>query len=207
MKDIDINDLDLSAIGSWPMAVKAGVIAVLCIGVLALGYFLHIKDMQTKLEQTRNKEVSLKADFEKKQAKAASLDAYKKQMEEMKVSFGTMLRQLPSKTEVEDLLIDISQTGLASGIEFDLFQPAKEKFIEFYAELPISIKMRGTYHEFGDFISGVAALPRIVTLHNIKITTAKGSDELSMSLTAKTYRYLDEQEIASSSKKRKKKRR
>ena len=104
-------------------------------------------------------------------------------------------------------MIDISQTGLASGIEFDLFKPAKEKFIEFYAELPISIKMRGSYHEFGDFISGVAALPRIVTLHNISIKREKGSDELSMDVTAKTYRYLDEQEIASASKKRKKKRR
>ena len=207
MKDIDLNDLDLSSIGSWPMAVKAGVIVFICIGVLVLGYFLDIKDMQTKLDTTRNKEVSLKKTYEKKQAKAANLDAYKKQMKEMEASFGTMLRQLPSKTEVEDLLIDISQTGLASGIEFDLFKPAKEKFIEFYAELPISIKMRGTYHEFGDFVSGVAALPRIVTLHNIQITRKQNSDELTMDLTAKTYRYLDEQEIASASKKRKKRRR
>ena len=206
MKDIDINDLDFSAIGSWPMAVKAGVIVVICIGVLVLGYFLNIKDMQEKLEQTRQKEVSLKSDFELKQAKAANLDAYKKQMKEMEVSFGTMLRQLPSKTEVEDLLIDISQTGLASGIEFDLFKPDSEKFIEFYAELPISIKMRGTYHEFGDFISGVAALPRIVTLHNIRIARAKGADELSMSVTAKTYRYLDEHEMAANSRKSKKRR-
>ncbi|MEJ2143182.1 MAG: type 4a pilus biogenesis protein PilO, partial [Gammaproteobacteria bacterium] len=131
--------------------------------MLALGYFLDIKDMQVKLEGTQRQEIRLKKDFEKKQAKAANLDAYKKQMKEMEASFGTMLRQLPSKTEVEDLLVDISQTGLASGIEFDLFKPGSEKFIEFYAELPISIKMRGTYHEFGDFVSGVAALPRIVT--------------------------------------------
>ena len=206
MKDIDLSDLDLGSIGSWPLAVKAGVIVVICIAVLAAGYFLDIKDMQTKLEKTRKQEITLKADFEKKQAKAANLDAYKKQMKEMEASFGTMLRQLPSKTEVEDLLIDISQTGLASGIEFDLFKPGTEKFIEFYAELPISIVMRGTYHEFGDFISGVAALPRIVTLHNINISSAKGSDELKMSVTAKTYRYLDEQEISARSSKKKKKR-
>jgi type IV pilus assembly protein PilO len=208
MKDIDINNLDLSNIGSWPIAVKAGVILAVCIAVLALGYFLDIKDMQVKLEGTQRQEIRLKKDFEKKQAKAANLDAYKKQMKEMEASFGTMLRQLPSKTEVEDLLVDISQTGLASGIEFDLFKPGSERFIEFYAELPISIKMRGTYHEFGDFVSGVAALPRIVTLHNIQISRTKGSEDLAMSVTAKTYRYLDEQEMAArSSKKRKKKRR
>lgn len=207
MKDIDLSELDLGSIGSWPTAVKAGVIIVLCIAVLALGYFLHIKDMQHKLENTQQEEVRLKSDFEIKQAKAANLDAYKKQMKEMEASFGTMLRQLPSKTEVEDLLVDISQTGLASGIEFDLFKPGSERFIEFYAELPITIKMRGSYHEFGDFVSGVAALPRIVTLHNINIVRTGNSDELVMDVTAKTYRYLDEQEIAAENKKRKPKRR
>ena len=207
MKDFDLNDLDINTIGSWPMAAKAAVIAVVCIIVLVLGYFLDIKDQQKKLTLTQQRETSLKADYEKKQAKAANLDAYKKQMKEMEESFGTMLRQLPSKTEVEDLLVDISQTGLASGIEFELFKPAPERFIEFYAELPISIKMKGTYHEFGDFISGVAALPRIVTLHNISIDTKdKNPENLIMSLTAKTYRYLDENEIAAeSAKKRKKK--
>lgn len=206
MKEFDLNDLDLSTIGSWPLAAKAVVIAVICIIVLTLGYFLDIKDQQTALEFTRRNEVSLKADFEKKQATAANLDAYKKQMKEMQESFGAMLRQLPSKTEVEDLLVDISQTGLASGIEFELFKPAQERFIEFYAELPISIKMKGTYHEFGDFISGVAALPRIVTLHNIDISKGKKEDgDLVMSVTAKTYRYLDENEIAAESAKNRKK--
>lgn len=208
MKDFDLNNLDLSNIGAWPMAAKAAVIFVVCIIVLVLGYFLDVKKQQQVLEQTRRQEVTLKADFEKKQATAANLDAYKKQMKEMKESFGTMLRQLPSKTEVEDLLVDISQTGLASGIKFDLFKPAQESFIEFYAELPISIKVTGTYHQFGDFISGVAALPRIVTLHNISIDGGEG-DNLKMSVTAKTYRYLDENEIAAqaASKRKQRKRR
>ena len=205
MKEFDLNDLDLSAIGAWPMAAKAAVIIIICAIVLALGYFFDIQNQQKSLAKIEKEEIKLKKSFEKKQATAANLDAYKKQMLEMKESFGTMLRQLPSKTEVEDLLIDISQTGLASGIEFELFKPGKEKFIEFYAEQPISIQVKGDYHEFGDFISGVAALPRIVTLHNISISPKKKSKELAMSITAKTYRYLDESEIPK--KKKRKKRR
>ena len=129
-------------------------------------------------------------------------------MVEMEDSFGAMIRQLPSKTEVEDLLVDISQTGLASGIEFLLFKPLKEKHIEFYAELPITLKMTGDYHQFGEFASGIAALPRIVTLENISINSAKGkSGQLTMDVTAKTYRYLDENEVSGKRKKRKKKKR
>lgn len=204
MKDFNLNDLDVSTIGAWPIAAKAIVIVVICAIVLTLGYFFDIQAQQETLAARQQEEIKLKKSFESKQARAANLDAYKKQMQEMKESFGAMLRQLPSKTEVEDLLIDISQTGLASGIEFELFKPGAEKFIEFYAEQPISIKVKGTYHEFGDFISGVAALPRIVTLHNISISPKSQSTELSMNITAKTYRYLDESEIASTSKKRKK---
>jgi len=199
MKDIDLSSLDLSNIGTWPMAVKAALIAVVCIIVLALGYFLDTQKQLDNLERNRVEETTLKKDFESKQAKAANLDAYKKQMEEMKQSFGAMLRQLPSKTEVEDLLVDISQTGLASGIEFQLFKPEAERQIDFYAELPIKMQMTGTYHEFGRFVSGIAALPRIVTLHNISINTDK-SGKLSMDLEAKTYRYLDEAEIAATRK-------
>ena len=206
MKDFDINELDLSAIGSWPVAVKAAVVVVICIIVLVLGYFLDIQGQLDKLERQRNQEVTLKQTFEKKQAKAVNLDAYKQQMKEMEESFGAMLRQLPSKTEVEDLLVDISQTGLASGIEFQLFKPEKEKQIDFYAELPITIKMTGDYHKFGDFVSGIAALPRIVTLHNISIAGGK-SDKLSMDVVAKTYRYLDEDEMAAARKKKQKKKR
>ncbi len=199
MKDIDLSNLDLSNVGAWPMPVKAALIAVVCIIVLALGYFLDTQKQLDTLERNRNEETTLKKDFEAKQAKAANLDAYKKQMEEMQQSFGAMLRQLPSKTEVEDLLVDISQTGLASGIEFQLFKPEAERQIDFYAELPITMKMTGTYHEFGRFVSGIAALPRIVTLHNITIRGDK-SGGLTMDVQAKTYRYLDEAEIAAARK-------
>ena len=199
MKDIDLSSLDLSSVGAWPMPIKAALIAVVCIIVLALGYFLDTQKQLDTLERNRTEENTLKKDFESKQAKAANLDAYKKQMEEMKQSFGAMLRQLPSKTEVEDLLVDISQTGLASGIEFQLFKPEAELKIDFYAELPIKMKMSGTYHEFGRFVSGIAALPRIVTLHNISINEDK-SGSLTMDVQAKTYRYLDEAEIAATRK-------
>jgi len=203
MADIDLNDLDFSNIGSWPILVKGILIAIVAIGVLTLGYFLDIQAQQENLDRITVEENRLKEDFEFKQAKAANLDAYKAQMVEMEDSFGAMIRQLPSKTEVEDLLIDISQTGLASGIEFQLFKPLAEKHIEFYAELPITLKMTGTYHQFGEFVSGIAALPRIVTLENISITGAKGKDDnLTMDVTAKTYRYLDESEVSSKRKKR-----
>jgi len=202
MKDIDLSNLDLSSIGAWPMPVKAALIAVVCIIVLALGYFLDTQKQLDMLERNRTEETTLKKDFETKQAKAANLDAYKKQMAEMQQSFGAMLRQLPSKTEVEALLVDISQTGLASGIEFQLFKPEAERQIDFYAELPIKMNMTGTYHEFGRFVSGIAALPRIVTLHNISIGTGK-EGKLTMDLEAKTYRYLDEAEIAAARKQKK----
>lgn len=207
MADIDLNNLDFSNIGSWPVAIKGVLIAVVAVGVLALGYFVDIQAQQENLDRITNEEKRLKEDFEFKQAKAANLDAYKAQMVEMEDSFGAMIRQLPSKTEVEDLLVDISQTGLASGIDFQLFKPLAEKHIEFYAELPITLKMTGTYHQFGEFVSGIAALPRIVTLENISIAGGKGKkDSLTMDVTAKTYRYLDESEVSGKRKKRKKRR-
>ena len=209
MADIDLNNLDLSNIGSWPVAVKAVLVIVVAVGVLVAGYFLDIQSQQETLNTVTSEETRLKDDFEVKQAKAANLDAYKAQMKEMEDSFGAMIRQLPSKTEVEDLLVDISQTGLASGIELQLFKPLAENHIEFYAELPISLKMTGTFHQFGEFVSGIAALPRIVTLENISITKAKGSkgnsNLLSMTATAKTYRYLDESEVSGKKKKKKRK--
>ncbi len=210
MADIDLNNLDFSNVGSWPIAIKGVLIAIVAVAVLTLGYFVDIQTQQDDLDRITSKEKRLKEDFEFKQAKAANLDDYKAQMVEMKDSFGAMIRQLPSKTEVEDLLIDISQTGLASGIEFLLFKPLAEKHIEFYAELPITLKMTGTYHQFGEFVSGIAALPRIVTLENISITSRKGKgnkkDTLTMNVTAKTYRYLDESEVSGKRKKRKKRR-
>lgn len=208
MKDIniDFNNLDINNIGAWPTPVKAIIIILICTAALAAGYFLDVKKQQDSLERAERQEITLKADFETKQAKATNLEAYRQQMKEMEESFGTMLRQLPSKTEVEHLLVDISQTGLASGIEFKLFKPQKENFTEFYAELPIQISMTGTYHQFGSFVSGVAALPRIVTLHDIKITGGKTKDSsLTMDLTAKTYRYLDDNEVTQLRRKDKKK--
>jgi type IV pilus assembly protein PilO len=196
VKDINLNDLDFSNIGKWPTALKVALIIIVCAAVAVAGFFLDVKKQSAKLQRAEREEITLKQEFENKQAKAVNLDAYKQQLKDIEESFGAMLRQLPSKTEVEGLLVDISQTGLASGIEFQLFKPEGERYIDFYAELPIKMKMTGTYHEFGNFVSGVAALPRIVTLHDISITKDGKSDRLTMEVTAKTYRYLDEAEIA-----------
>lgn len=198
LSEIDLNDLDFSNIANWPLAARAFVIVLIAVAVIGLGYWFDIKDQQLRLEQAEKKEGELKSDFESKARKAANLEAYEQQLEEMRQSFGTMLRQLPNKTEVADLLVDVSQSGLASGLEFDLFKPQGESPREFYAELPISIKVRGSYHEFGNFVSSVAALPRIVTLHDVAISAPDkdANGELTMELTAKTYRYLDESEEA-----------
>jgi len=194
--NFDLNDLDLSNIARWPAAARVVVILFIMGGVIFLGYWFHVKDQVAVLQQAEQKEADLKVIFEKKAQQAANLEAYEQQLAEMRESFGAMLRQLPNKTEVADLLVDVSQTGLASGLEFELFKPGAEIPQEFYAVLPISIRVIGTYHEFGDFVSGVAALPRIVTLHNISIKKrGKGDDGiLVMNMTAKTYRYLEESE-------------
>ena len=204
MKEININDLDLSNIGAWPTAVKVALIIVAAVGVAVGGFFLFVQGQIETLERVEKTEFTLKVDFETKQAKAVNLEAYKQQLTEIEESFGAMLRQLPSKTEVEGLLVDISQTGLASGIEFQLFKPQGEQFIEFYAELPIKMVMTGDYHEFGNFVSGVAALPRIVTLHDISIKDDSKTHQLTMQVTAKTYRYLDDTEIQKQKKTKKK---
>jgi type IV pilus assembly protein PilO len=193
----DLNELDLNNIGVWPTPVKAVAVVLAAILVIVAGYYLVIEDQLNNLDTVQAKELELRSEFETKQAKASNLDAYRQQLEEMKQSFGTMLRQLPDKTEVAELLVDVSQTGLASGLEFELFKPQEEVPKEFYAELPIQIIVNGKYHEFGNFISGLAALPRIVTIHDIKIKRGdsdKGNAELVLEATAKTYRYLDEEE-------------
>lgn len=197
-----LQGLELSDIGNWPNFAKVGAVVILCGAVLGLGYWFDTRIQFEELEGIEKKERELKADFEAKQHKAANLEVYREQMDEMKRSFGTMLRQLPSKTEIAELLVDISQTGLSNGLEFELFKPDAEKPAEFYAELPIKVKVTGDYHQFGSFVSGVAQLPRIVTLHDINITPAAKADprsgkpnsgeKLVMELTAKTYRYLEE---------------
>jgi type IV pilus assembly protein PilO len=196
--NMDLNELDLTNVARWPAAARAVVILFLMGGVVFLGYWFHVKDQLVDLASVEEKEVGLKVIFETKAKQAVNLEAYEKQLEEMRESFGAMLRQLPNKTEVADLLVDVSQTGLASGLEFRLFQPRAEIPREFYAELPISIQVIGNYHEFGEFISGVAALPRIVTAHDVSIVKSGTGENnlLKMVLTAKTYRYLDEEEAA-----------
>jgi type IV pilus assembly protein PilO len=192
-----LNELDLSNLGEWPNPIKAVVILIACIGVAVAVYYLDTESQLTRLDQERRTETELRQTFETKQRKAANLEAYRQQLEEMKESFGAMLRQLPDKTEVAGLLVDVSQTGLAAGLEFQLFQPQGELSKEFYAELPIDVRVTGRYHDFGRFISGLAALPRIVTIHDVKIGSTAGETgaegaKLALQATVKTYRYLDE---------------
>lgn len=192
--EFSLSDLDFNESGEWPVVVKAIAILLLCVAIWGAGYYFVIKDMQAELENLEQQEVQLKKSFESKQAKAVNLDAYKEQMEEMKVAFASMLQQLPRKSDVADLLIDISRTGLINGLEFELFKPESERPVDFYAELPISMKVTGSYHQFGEFVSGVAALSRIVTLHDLQMGPLnKDSGKMTMSITAKTYRYFDEQ--------------
>jgi len=190
-----LNELDINEPGEWPQLIKIVAIALFCIVVLIAGYYMVIENKQVELAGLEQKEQDLKIDFEKKQARAVNLDAYKEQMNEMRVVFKSMLQQLPRKSEVADLLIDISRTGLVNGLEFELFKPESERPVDFYAELPISMKVTGNYHQFGEFVSAVAALPRIVTLHNLTMSPlSESSGNMTMNITAKTYRYFDEEE-------------
>ena len=195
LNSLDINDL--KHIGTAPAIVKVFLIVFLCIIVAVAGYFLVTTPKLEELEKAEKEETSLKAVFDEKASKAANLDAYKQQLDEMRQSFGALLRQLPNKTEIETLLTDISQTGISSGLEIDLFKPEGLIPKDFYAEYPIKLKVTGRYHQFAQFVSGVAALPRIVTLQNINIEPAEkeGGVKLSMELTAVTYQYLDETEL------------
>ena len=188
----DINNIDFSNAGNWPAPIKAVAIVLLCVGLLGAGYWFDTKEQLAVLEKTEREEKTKRETFEAKQRKAANLEPLREQLEEMKQSFGAMLRQLPNQAEIDALLVDISQTGLASGLEFELFKPGDETQAEFYAEKPIKLRVRGSYHEFGEFVSGVAALPRIVTQHDINISPTQS--ELVMEATAKTYRYLEEEE-------------
>jgi type IV pilus assembly protein PilO len=193
MKLSDLNNLDINNIGSWPWLIKLIIVLLLCAALAGAGFYFDTQHQLTSLDKSKSDEVKLRKDFEEKWHKVANLDAFRAQLDEMNKSFGAMLRQLPDKTEVADLLVDISQTGLANGLEFQLFKPGGEVRRGFYAELPIQLNVTGTYHEFGAFVSGLAALPRIVTFHNVSITpTKRGSETLKMSATAKTYRYIEE---------------
>lgn len=191
LKTLDVND-----VGRWPLLFRAAVIVIAFSVVVGLGvYWTIVKDKAPQLARVQAEEDSLKITFENKQRKAANYDAYKSQLAQIEQSFGTMLRQLPGETEIPSLIVDISQTGLASGLQEKLFQPQPEIPRDFYAEKPIKIRLSGGYHEIAKFVSGIAALPRIVTLHNINITPEDQDnfDRLSLEVTAQTYRYLDEE--------------
>lgn len=188
----DLQNLSADNIGSWPLPVKlfGGVLVFVVIGFLSWNY--DIKELDANLKKVAQQEQKLRKTFEKKQRKAANLPALKQQLEDIKETFGDLLKRLPNKTEVAELLVDISQQGLGAGLEFELFKPGREQPRDFYVELPIQIRVVGDYHEFGNFISGISDLPRIVTSHNIKITPKGG--RLVLETTAKTYRYIEEDE-------------
>ena len=193
-RQVDWNDP-----GRWPLLVHALVVAVAFV-VMAVGfsYVFVVKEKKPDLEGKEKEEMELRGVFRDKHQKAVNLSVYEQQLKDIESSFGALLRQLPGRTEVPNLLVDISQTGVAAGLDEKLFQPSAEEKKDFYAELPIKIRLSGNYHEFGEFVSGIAALPRIVTLHDISIKSEKGAafDQLTLDLTARTYRYLDDEEIA-----------
>ena len=193
LNKIELSELDLNNLGSWPSALKGIVSLLLLIGVLALGYYFHLQDLELQLDREREAEVTLKQQFTDKAFQAANLDAYKDQMKEMETSFGALLRQLPSDTEVPGLLEDITRTGLSSGLEFEEIKLMPEVKQQFYIELPIQITVDGTYHDLATFVSGVSSLPRIVTLHDFQLRplSADEPSKLKMSVLAKTYRYND----------------
>jgi type IV pilus assembly protein PilO len=195
----ELQSLDPRDPGRWPLAVRAGAVGLCFLVLTAVLIYFFVWDAQLpELQRREDVEQQLRQEFKTKHAKAVNLDLYKQQLKDIERSFGALLRQLPGKTEVPNLLVDISQTGLSAGLEEKLFQPQPEQKRDFYAELPIKIRLTGSYHQFGQFVSGIAALPRIVTLHDIQIKSENKDayDQLSLELTAKTYRYLDEDEIA-----------
>ncbi|MCH8117387.1 MAG: type 4a pilus biogenesis protein PilO [Proteobacteria bacterium] len=192
----ELRNLDVNDVGRWPLLFRAGVILLVFLMVAGLGiYWFIIEDAAPQLTRARNDEQTLRVTFENKQRKAANYDAYKAQLSQIEQSFGTMLRQLPGETEIPSLIVDISQTGLAAGLQEKLFQPQPEIPRDFYAEKPIRIRLSGGYHEIANFVSGIASLPRIVTLHNINITPEESGtyDLLSLEVTAQTYRYIEEE--------------
>jgi type IV pilus assembly protein PilO len=192
----DLRSLDTNDPGRWPLPIRAGAVALAFVAILAFGIYMFVyRSDVPALERAENEETELRATFEQRQRKAANFDAYRQQLAEIERSFGTMLRQLPSKTEIPNLLVDIAQTGLGAGLEEKRFERLGEVQKDFYAEQPINIQMTGSYHELGNFVSGIAALPRIVTLHDISVTPVQEGafDELTLDVTAKTYRYLDEE--------------
>jgi type IV pilus assembly protein PilO len=204
-KKMSLKELDFSNIGSWPQQAKIGFCLLIGLVIVGLAWWLFVRDLREELAGLERTETELRNEFETKQGRAANLEPLKQQLAQMEQQLQQMLRQLPSKTEMPDLIVDISQTALATGISNELFQPGPEQPKEFYAEKPISLRMVGTYHQFGGFVSGVASLPRVVimTMHDISLKPRGGGDTsgitanapLELAGTVKTYRYLDEEEV------------
>ena len=207
-KKLNLRELDINNIGAWPQNAKIGLCVLIVSVIIGLSWWLFVRDKRTELEALQRQETDLRAEFETKQGRAANLEPLKQQLAQMEQQLQQMLRQLPSKTEMPDLIVDISQTALATGIENELFQPGPETKKEFYAEKPIALRMVGTYHQFGAFVSGVASLPRVVimTMHDISLQPKGAKTDpnakigpnsaLELAGTVKTYRYLDEDETA-----------
>jgi type IV pilus assembly protein PilO len=196
---MDLRNLDTKNPGNWPTAIKLVACVVLIVVLVGLTWYFKVSSQREELEGLQGQEKNLRAEFEDKQGRAANLEPLKQQLAQMELMLQQMLRQLPSKNEMPDLIVDVSQTALATGISNELFQPGPETAKEFYAEKPISLRMVGTYHQFGAFVSGVASLPRVVimTMHNISLTPRAGKPGLLvLSGTIRTYRYLDDEEIA-----------
>ncbi len=199
IKNFDINDVQ--NLGSAPLAIRILIALLLVVAILGLGYHFDTRDSLNTLAKTEKKEINLRKTFETKHQQSANLEAYKAQLTEMEMEFGSMVRQLPGKTEIPGVIVDISQTGLAAGLKIQLFKPQNEVKRGFYAEKPILIRVIGQYDQMARFSSDVAALPRIVTLHDLEIKPTKArkgekTTSLTMDITAKTYRYLDDNEVA-----------
>ena len=203
MSQFSLKELDFNNIGSWPQKAKIGFCAIIVLVIVGLAWWLFVGDKRDKLEALDRTEIELRGEFQTKQGRAANLEPLKQQLAQMEQQLQQMLRQLPSKTEMPDLIVDISQTALATGISNELFKPGSEQPKDFYAEKPIALRMVGSYHQFGAFVSGVASLPRVVimTMHDISLRPRDGgslapNSPLVLSGTVKTYRYLDESELA-----------
>ncbi len=191
----DLRRLSLHDVGNWPMLPKALVLGAIFFVIIGIGAFFDWKDQWETLGRAEGEEVTLREQYAQKKAKAINFDAYRAQLSEVEQSFGALVKQLPNRSEIDALLTDINQAGLGRGLVFELFKPAaQERMADFYAELPIAIRITGNYHDMGAFASDVAQLPRIVTLNDVSIANDKGT--LKMDAVAKTFRYLDEDEIA-----------
>lgn len=191
----DLRRLNLREVGNWPTLPKLFLLGIIFLAIVALGAFFDWKDQYEALQRAQAEEVKLKEEYTTKKAKAVNYDLYVAQLKEVEQSFGALVKQLPNRSEIDALLTDVNQAGLGRGLVFELFKPAvQEKLAEFYAELPINIRITGNYHDMGAFASDVAQLPRIVTLNDIVVANDKGG--LSLEAVAKTFRYLDEEEVA-----------